>query len=44
MYADWISNIVPVMKKNDKFRICIDFQNLNNATLKDEYLMPIAIY
>ena len=26
-YVDWISNVVPVVKKNDKLRICIDFQN-----------------
>ena len=30
------------MKKNDKLRICIDFRNLNNATLKDEYFISIA--
>lgn len=34
-YADWISNIVPVEKKNtDKIRVCIDFRDLNNATPK----------
>jgi hypothetical protein len=42
-YADWVSNIVPVEKKNTgKIRICVDFRNLNQATLKDEYPMPIA--
>jgi hypothetical protein len=42
-YADWVSNIVPVEKKNmGKVRICVDFRNLNRATLKDEYLMPVA--
>nr|ABA96933.1 retrotransposon protein, putative, unclassified [Oryza sativa Japonica Group] len=30
--AEWVSNIVPVMKKNGKVR----------ATLKDEYPMPVA--
>jgi hypothetical protein len=24
-YAEWISNIVPVYKKNGKMRVCIDF-------------------
>jgi hypothetical protein len=29
-YADWVSNIVPVEKKNTrKIRICMDFRNLN---------------
>jgi hypothetical protein len=42
-YAEWFSNIVPVEKKDSgKIRICIDFRDLNRATLKDEYPMPIA--
>ncbi|XP_027347963.1 uncharacterized protein LOC113859366 [Abrus precatorius] len=41
-YVDWISNIVPVIKKNGSLRVCIDFRNLNTATPKDEYPMPIA--
>nr|XP_025628487.1 uncharacterized protein LOC112721656 [Arachis hypogaea] len=41
-YLEWVSNIVPVMKKNGKLRVCIDFRDLNNATAKDEYFMPIA--
>jgi hypothetical protein len=41
--VEWISNIIPVEKKNaDKIRVCIDFRNLNKATPKDEYPMPIA--
>jgi hypothetical protein len=32
-----------VEKKNtSKIWVCIDFRNLNKATLKDEYSMPIA--
>jgi hypothetical protein len=42
-YADWVSNIVLVERKNTgKIQICVDFRNLNQATPKDEYLMPIA--
>jgi hypothetical protein len=42
-YAEWVSNIIPVEKKNtDKIRVCIDFRNLNKATPKDGYPMPIA--
>jgi hypothetical protein len=42
-YADWVSNIVPVEQKNTrKIQICVDFRNLNQATPKDEYPMPIA--
>ena len=42
-YAEWVSNIVPVEKKNTGvIRVCIDFRDLNKATPKDEYPMPIA--
>ena len=41
-YVEWLSNIVPVLKKNGKLRICIDFRNINMATPKDEYPMPVA--
>jgi hypothetical protein len=34
-YAEWISNIVPVYKKNGKMRVCIDFRDLNRATPMD---------
>jgi hypothetical protein len=29
-------------KNTDKIWVCIDFRNLNKATPKDEYPMPIA--
>jgi hypothetical protein len=42
-YAEWVSNIVLMEKKDSgKLRVCIDFHNLNRATFKDEYPMPIA--
>jgi hypothetical protein len=42
-YPNWISNIVPVEKKRaKKLRVYIDFKDLNKATPKDEYPMPIA--
>jgi hypothetical protein len=41
-YVDWICNIVPVEKNMGKIQICVDFKNLNRATPKDEYPMPIA--
>lgn len=41
-YTQWLSNIVPVIKKNGKLRVCIDFRDLNVATPKDVYVMPIA--
>src|ERR1051325_6365364 len=41
-YVEWLANIVPVIKKNGSLRICIDFRDLNTATPKDEYSMPVA--
>ena len=40
---DWISNIVSVLKKNGKLRVCIDFRDLNKAMLMDSYSMLIAV-
>ena len=41
-YAEWLSNIITVMKKNGKLRICIDFRDLNLATPKDVYVMLVV--
>ena len=41
-YVHWLANIVLVMKKNGKLWVCVDFKDLNIATLKDMYVMPIA--
>ncbi|XP_058733103.1 uncharacterized protein LOC131604695 [Vicia villosa] len=41
-YVEWLANIVPIMKKNGKLRVCIDFRDLNAANPKDEYAMPVA--
>ena len=41
-YVQWLANIVPVMKNNGKLRVCVDFRDLNAATPKDMYVMPIV--
>jgi ribonuclease HI len=41
-YAEWISNVVSVYKKNRKLHVCIDFRNLNKAAPMDSYPMSIA--
>ena len=33
----WLSNIVPVKKKNGQIRCCVDFRNLNKACSKDDF-------
>jgi len=39
-YSRWLSNVVVVKKKNEKWRVCIDFTNLNKACPKDSYPLP----
>eukprot|EP00253_Pinus_taeda_P005164 PITA_05164 len=39
-HSKWVSNMVPVRKKSGDIRICIDFQNLNKACLKDNFPLP----
>ena len=39
-HSRWLSNIVPVKKKNRQIRCCVDFRNLNKAYLKDEFPLP----
>ena len=39
-YLEWLANILAVKKKNGKWRVCIDFMDLNKACLKDPFPMP----
>lgn len=39
-HLKWVSNMVPVRKKNGDIRICIDFRNLNKACQKDNFPLP----
>ena len=34
-YSKWLANVVMVKKANGKWRICIDFTDLNKACPKD---------
>ena len=38
-YLEWLPNVIVVPKKNDKWRICVDHSNLNEACLKDSFLL-----
>ena len=37
---EWLANVVPVPKKDDKVRVCIDFRDLNKVSLKDDFPLP----
>ena len=32
-----MANVVPVPKKDDKVRVCVDFRDLNKASPKDDF-------
>ena len=38
-FPKWLANTVVVKKKNGKWRVCVDFIDLNRACLKDPFPM-----
>ena len=39
-YPDWLANPLVVKKKNGKWRVCVDFTDLNKACPKDSFPLP----
>ncbi|GAU35132.1 hypothetical protein TSUD_394570 [Trifolium subterraneum] len=39
-YTTWLSNVVLVKKSNEKWRMCVDYTDLNRACPKDAYPLP----
>ncbi|XP_022897821.1 uncharacterized protein LOC111411533 [Olea europaea var. sylvestris] len=39
-YLDWLANVILVKKAYGKWRVCIDFTDLNKACPKDSYPLP----
>ena len=39
-YPKWLANIIMVKKLNGKWRMCIDFIDLNQAWPKDSFPLP----
>ena len=39
-YPKWLANVVMVKKANGKWRMCVDFIDLNQACLKDSFPLP----
>jgi hypothetical protein len=38
--SQWVSPFIMVPKKNGKWRICVDYRELNKATQKDHFPLP----
>ena len=39
-YPEWLANTVVVKKKSGKWRVCVDFTDLNKAYPKDPFPIP----
>ena len=40
-YPEWLANVVLVKKANGKWRLCIDFTDVNRACPKDNFPLPL---
>jgi hypothetical protein len=40
-YPEWLANVVLVKKSNGKWRMCVDFTDLNKACPKDSFPLPL---
>ena len=39
-YPDWLANVILVKKANGKWRMCVDFTDLNKACPNDSFPLP----
>ena len=39
-FPEWLANPVLVLKKNNKWRMCIDYTSLNKTCPKDPFALP----
>ena len=39
-YPEWLANVVVVPKNGGKWRVCVDYTDLNDAYLKDSFPLP----
>ena len=39
-YPEWLANVIMVKQPNEKWRICIDYRDLNKACPKDSFPLP----
>ena len=39
-HPEWLANLVLVLKKNDTWRMCVDYTDLNKACPADRFALP----
>ena len=39
-YPEWLANVVVVLKKGNKWRVCVDYTDLNDACPKNSFPLP----
>lgn len=39
-YPQWVANVVPILKKDRKVIMCVDYRDLNKASPKDYFPFP----
>ena len=39
-YSEWLANVGVVPKKGGKWRVCVDYTDLNDECLKDSFPLP----
>ena len=39
-YLEWLANVVVVPKKGGKWRVCVDYTDLNEAFSKENFPLP----
>ena len=39
-YPEWLANVVTLKKTNEKWRMCVDFTDLNSACPNDNFPLP----
>ena len=39
-YPEWLTNVVPIPKKDGKVRVYVDYRDLNKASPKNDFPLP----